>query len=195
MVIVFGGLMPIKKGHKFGGVHTLNDLKERCIVDEFTDCWHFHDAGGNPVTNKTNMSIHYAPTNSKISAVRRAYMLANPDVNIPKNKGIFKVCNCFDCVNPDHLRMWDRKQYGVHQKKTGSQRTIAKINSARKAAKQKQTISDDVKRIIATSSESSRVLSDKYGVSQSHVRSIKRRWLVQQSPFAQLFNFTQKKAA
>lgn len=186
--------MPIKKGQRLGGVYSLDDLKTRIEIDEFTDCWHFLNTRGQRFTGpKTH--IWYGPTQKAMSAVSGAWLIANPGKSIPEGQIAYRTCSCFDCVNPAHIRIGDRKQFGKNLKANGSQRTIAKINTAINNARKRAKVTEEMKLAIVQSSKTNKELGEEFGLNPRYVWAIRTRWAAKNSPFAQLYNFAMKAAA
>lgn len=187
-------LMPIKKGQRLGGVYSLDDLKTRIEIDEFTDCWHLLKANGQRFTGP-RATIWYAPKRRTMLSVYVTWLLANPGKSIPKGKIAYRTCSCFDCVNPDHIRIGTRADLGAAVRKNGSQRTIAKINCAITNSRKHAKISEETKTVIAKSDKTVKQLSEEYGISTRYIRTIQSKWNAKNSPFAQLYNFAMKAAA
>jgi hypothetical protein len=186
--------MPIKKGYNAGGIRTLQELEDRCEIDDFTGCWHFLDFRGKRFTGK-KVHIWDAFNQTAVSVVSYAWRLANPGKEIPSGMVAYRTCSCFDCANPEHIRIGNKAENGAAIRANGSGRTIVKINTAIKNGRKRSKLSQADRDAICTNGKSNKENAKKYGISLSYACAIRASVATKSSPFAQLFNFTQKKAA
>ena len=171
--------MSHKHGAYLGGIRTLEDLRQRCRIDEETGCWrwamHCHADSGYPCVCYTLPGEKSQRRNNGRRAALELErgarlgkgMLASPRVR----------CKHVDCVNPAHALAVTYKQRGAMQKQSGVLRCdndplrLAKLIAERRRVA-KLTI--EQAREIRASSETLRVDAARYGVCQSAISAIRR---------------------
>jgi hypothetical protein len=164
------------EGAYLGGIRTVEDLRQRCRVDEDTGCWHWGLAmvQGHP-------KVHFVMDGVRTSTRgRRASLLLAGKV-ILKGHVVFPVrkCHADDCMNPDHARSGSRANHGQYLKASGRAKTPAKQAAARMVSKTfRATINEEKAQAIRESTKSTYELAREYGIAQSAIWSIKagRAW-------------------
>jgi hypothetical protein len=165
--------MPHQHGAYLGGIRTVEDLRKRCRVDAFSGCWHWGLAivQGSP-------SVHFkAPDSGEKRKMRgrKAALYLQRGHDLPAGHLAWAVvgCNSTDCVNPAHCRSGTKPQWGQAMASSGEWRGMpSKLLAARKAAKVRwanQTLTSEVRREIRESTESTRAIASRLGVSQFSV--------------------------
>lgn len=158
-------------GAYLGGIRTVEDLRQRCRVDEDTGCWHWglSMCQGHP-------RVHLGVEGKRFAARgRRAALIL---AGTPPKRGhvafATRECKSNDCVNPEHARSANRGNHGQYLRSTGlgnsPAKTAAAINSARTHLA-KLTMEDA--RAIRASTESTYALARQFGVAQSCIWSVK----------------------
>lgn len=167
--------MSHKHGTDLGGIRTLQDLKDRCIVDEVTECWHWTMSvfAGSP-----RIHMWTPDTGKRISARgRRAalYLQRGQDLP-PKNVAFARTC-CTNplCVNPDHARSGTKVQWGAYLSKSGRIKGLpSKCAASRRGwDKRGRTLTPEmVAQIRGRGDESTRSVAERLGISQYAVWSV-----------------------
>ena len=168
--------MSHKKGAHIGGIRTLDDLKQRCSVDEITGCWvwKLSTTEGFP-----NVHVPHPQTGDRMKVKgRRAALILKTGVMLPSGWFAIRKPSCESplCCNPEHSFAGDGKAYGQSLREQGifknSPKRIAANRKIVKATKCKLT--DQQAAEIRHDDRSSIVLAGVYGVSKTTINDIKR---------------------
>ena len=168
--------MPHAKGTYLGGIRTVADLRERCRIDETTGCWHWGLAvvHGKP---KVHFTAPDTGVRTSMHGQRAAVYLRD---RVAPAKGILvwrkDSCHSRDCVNPAHAVMGTPAEHGAYVRRTGMMRGLPQTIAAnRRIARTKLAkLTAEQAQDIRCSDEPNAALSERYGVAQSAVSSIKR---------------------
>jgi hypothetical protein len=163
-----------------GHITTIAELRERCVVDPVTRCWHWQGAQsrGQPRIYALDLSIM---DKRVMPGTRAAWQIAHGEPIAP-GRMIYRVCGCRDCVNPVHLRE-ARSLAEVGANIRGSGRLKGKFTEAKRASLEKAWASagfkkqpEEVVRAIrqAPAEVTGYALSKLHGVSESVVSRIRR---------------------
>lgn len=166
------------------GIRTIEDLRQRCWVDDITGCWHWKGA-----VTQDGHPVMWMPQLDKTTTAGVAICVLKTG-STPK-KGVFWRCICDTrgCANPDHRRPGSRSAQMLAAKITRSPLTRARMSIGKCGRRPRLT--DEQQAEIRDSSDSLRVLAERYGISQSTASRIRqgiRRQLLA-APGSSVFNF------
>lgn len=159
------------KGKKLGGIHSIEDLKARCDINEFTDCWHYKGAifQGVPVVN-----IWHGGKRRALRGRRAALLLAGVKIKEGHEAYAKECCRSDDCVNPDHSRsgsrLASRKALAKSGKLKGQPKTIA---ARKKTAEANRKLTPAQVEEIRKSGETHYKIAKRMGVHKFTVWSIR----------------------
>jgi hypothetical protein len=159
------------EGSYLGAVRCVQTLRERCVMDDETGCWHLRSPSGRPMPTDGYVHQLYLHGTGKISATRAAMILAGK----PAGKGqmVWRGCKSYDCVRPEHLRVGTRAQWGKHLQATGVFRTPeAQASRTRQKAHLRKLSAEQVQ-IVRSSELSAIKLAAELGVSKTTVNAIR----------------------
>lgn len=159
------------KGKDLGGIHSIEVLKERCDIDEFTDCWHYKGAKfqGAPVIN-----IWYGGKRRALRGRRAALLLAGVVIKKGHTAYARECCKSLDCVNPAHATSGTRKASGKALAESGRLKGNPKTILARKrTAESYRKLTDEQVEEIRNSQESNYKLAERMGLHKFTVWSIR----------------------
>lgn len=163
--------MPQKEGAYLGSVRDLGGLMERCFVSG--ECWHLRSPRGKPMPKERTHVLWVHQMGGKMSATRAAWFLKTGE-HAPKSRTVVRVCDSYDCVNPEHLRCWTKKQWGAWLAKTGRSKTPAKtIAAKRNAARRSRLTPDDIRTIVMA--KSAKAGAEAVGIAGSYAITIRKR--------------------
>lgn len=170
---------------------TLDDIKQRCHIDEDTGCWHWRGAIANgkfPRVYSQNLAKAGSPMEAQTGC--RAVWQLNTGKAIPKGHRVYKTCPCPDCLNPKHMACGPTAEWGRHMSKIGSNKTMAHRIGARKRGRAMSVLTDEVYAEIMESKETGVQLAKRLGVSEQTVskarKGRRRSFQPLGSPFAGL---------
>ena len=92
----------------------------------------------------------------------------------PKDQVIRPTCGNWRCVRPDHWLVIDRKRQAKEQARRGELQTTNRKVTARKNARKRGKLTMEIADQIRFSSEPTKALSDRHGVSKSTITAVKR---------------------
>ena len=173
----YGGFgMSHKKGTYCGGIRTLQDLKDRCVIDPITGCWNWSMSISQGLPN---VHIPHPVTGERIKTKgRRAALMLKTGQLLPS--GWFAIrkptCESPICCNPDHAFMGDGKAYGESVKALGtfknSPARIAANTKTVRSTRCKLTL--DQAALVRNDERPVNEIAEDYGVSKTTVYYIKR---------------------
>ncbi len=177
------------------GVETLDDLRQRCYVDEVSGCWHLRQANGRPMPIGDTREIWSRLHGTKVSVPRLAWLLAHPGKDLPSGHIAYRCCESYDCVAPAHIRAGTKRAWGRMLSATGRAATPAKIESCRAIAARNpnRKITDELKSWILDSSQSSYEIAAAIGCSKTIVHNVRK--VQAKRPAASVFEFAMRVAA
>lgn len=160
----------VKKGHCFGGIRTVDDIKLRCVEDEFTGCWNWKlsKSGG----KYPHTSIYVNGESRRVSGVQAALFVDGRPV--PKGMtGYHHLCSNNLCMNPAHMTIGTHQQKWAHIKASNSLKGDSRrkaVNTTVKRSTSKLTPYVDE---IRASDESSRAIAARLGCCAAAIRNIR----------------------
>lgn len=171
------------RGIRTDGLRTVQDLMDRCRVDDETGCWiwsYGRDPNGRPTT--------WLPEQGR--RVSLGVAIGFLKTGLAPEKGVVWHCICTttNCANPKHRRAGNRSSQMLAAKLTRSPLAKAYIAATKRRTSK---LSDESAAAIRASDEILKVLAERYGVSISMCSLIRRQ--VRRRPLAaagsSVFNF------
>lgn len=159
--------MPHTKGTHLHGVRTLEDLRQRSVIDE-DGCWHFRRAGGQPLRTDRPHVVWFHPARMAVSLTRLAWELAH-GYRAPENLKVVRTCDSFDCCNPAHLMPKTHARHGYDLARSGALKTPSKQRAARETGEKNRKVTPEAIAEMARSSATAAELAARYGV---HVATV-----------------------
>lgn len=170
------------------GIRSLQDLRDRCYVDDVTGCWHWRmskTVDGIP-------RVHLPTSGGKRSNMlgRRAAMFLSTGKLLPNNFRVWAapMCHAEDCCNPEHCISGTAKQWGVWARESGILKTPAKRAAAVQQARKNRHLTDEQAAEVFAAEGTGKEIAAKFGVSRqlvSDLRLGKRYRVVCNSVFGQ----------
>jgi hypothetical protein len=150
------------------GIHTLEDLRARCYVDEDTGCWHWR--GG----TSRKSDGHKVPAcwfdGASRQCVRVSILLSNR--RISKGWRCWAKCWNWDCCSPDHATMAGNSGFMAALLKAG------RLDGPKKAAvmlrirRETSKFTHEQVAEIRASGISAAELAERHGINRSHAYRI-----------------------
>lgn len=160
----------VKKGHHSGGIRTLEDLKSRCVEDDFTGCWDWKlslSQGKYP-----HASVYINGESRRMSGIKAALFVDGRDV--PKGMtGYHHLCSNNLCMNPAHMTIGTHQQKWAHIKASGSLKGSAKRKAVNTTVKRSASKLTPHVEAIRASDEPSHVLAARLGCCAAAIRNIR----------------------
>lgn len=150
-------------GSKSYGVRTIEDLKDRCTVDELTDCWVWRFG-----CSMDGIPSIWSPLRKTRTSVGGIFsdLLGDPG----KGKVWYASCGNKMCCNPSHRKRGTRstqmKAHGIKR----SPLVKAKITATKRA---QGKLSDEDVRDIVNGGMTLKQISEKYGICVSYACSVR----------------------
>jgi hypothetical protein len=182
--------MTHKVGTDLGGIRNVERLRERCVVDPETGCWHWKlakTALGRPAVNL----IHpVTGRRRKLPGTRAAWILANGR-DVPEGRIVRLRCRSMDCCNPEHVKCTTRKEWGQHMAKIGANKPdpVRHLTLVRRGL-QFAKLNMEIAREIRASPLPAREEALRRGVCQSTITAVRRneRWKERAPVIASVFD-------
>lgn len=163
----------IKAGQHLGAVRMLDDLRGRCVIDEECGCWHFRGARGQVMRRDRTPQV-FVHLIGKIPVTRASWCLSGREMP-PSGRLVYRVCESYDCANPEHLRSGTRRQQGRHLASSGKAWTAAKAAANAVMARARRIVTPELAEWIAESPQGAREVAHAVGVHHNHVNVIRRK--------------------
>jgi hypothetical protein len=168
--------MVCKTGDYLGGVRDLEDLRKRCRIDEYTNCW-LWSMGCDKEDGIPRVWVTMGDGKRRVMRGRKAAIYLSTGRDLPPWHRAFPrlTCKSKTCVNPGHSRTGTLAEWGEYIAATGKGKSHAKTAANRKTSRTRLAkITLDQAREIRLSDESTYALAAKYGIAQSAIWNIKR---------------------
>lgn len=176
-------------GTRLDGVSTLEDLRQRCVVDEESGCWHLRTARGRPLPTDVR-HVLWVFGIGHVTATRAAWLLSRPGRTLPNGWICYRRCDSYDCVAPDHVIGGSRKAWGVHMAKSGKAVTSAKTAANRGGMRSTWKLTPELKRWLVESAQPGTDVAHALDISQGRANAIraKERALYASLPATSVFD-------
>lgn len=187
-------------GTRLDGIVTLDDLRQRCVVDDLEDggCWHLRTARGRPlpVGQRSTLWMHGI---GHVTSTRAAWLLSHPGQTLRNGWVAFRRCSSYDCVAPLHISAATKQAWGKHMAATGKARTPAKTAAARaQVARLPQTkLTPELRQWLLESQQSGSAAAHALGITQGRANCIRAAYRAAQAarPAASVFELAMRAAA
>jgi hypothetical protein len=166
--------MSIKKGTDLGGINSLERLRERCVLDTATGCWHYRGAA-RTVAGQCECWIIMPDGQRRRFTGRRAALVLS-GVKIPAGQRAYQsvCCPSADCCAPAHSSVGTMRDATAAASLRGCYETpgrIARLNVFSQAAAK---LSEQDRIAIATSSRPQDEDVQRYGITRGYVNKLRR---------------------
>jgi len=147
---------------------TLEDLRQRCVVDGQDGCWLFKPTRAYvnaPVMNGVPRSMQ----------PRRAAWLLAGGRPLASGYRVFGLCGTPGCVNPEHLRALTPAEHGRRVTSAQTYKGNARrVLAVRAGGRQRASLTPEMIREIAASPETGLRLAARFGVSDTTISKARR---------------------
>ncbi len=149
----------------------LEDIKDRCTLDEDTGCWHWKGALSNGKWPRIRAPNHCKPGSPmQAQTGRRAVWHIKTGVAIPQDHRVYGTCTDPQCLNPEHMRCGPPRDWGKHAAKTGVYKNNVKRQIAsRRTGRSRALLTPALIFEIQNSTETGREISRRTGLSAQTV--------------------------
>lgn len=165
--------MPHELGTRLrGSITGVQDLRDRCVIDKHTGCWHLRSANGRPWVKgkRMNVWVHGA---AKTKPARRAMWAFSTGAEAPADRIVYLACKSHDCIQPSHLLCGTKADEAAANAARGAFRVPSKINAGRAAGMRRRKISAELRVWAVESRQSGVEVAHALGVTQSRVNCIR----------------------
>lgn len=118
------------------GVQSLDDMRERCVVDQETGCWSWSmysvPARGGYLPIVWVPAGVIGTAGAKATATRAAWLLSGRKIR-PGNI-VWRCCGNKLCINPEHLRSTSKSAHGKWISEQGHTRGVHRKTASRRAS-------------------------------------------------------------
>ena len=165
------------------GIQTIADLRDRCRINEETGCWHYGRASR---TNKGPPCVRLSALGHEMVSLGVAIGFLRTGARPAKGVNWRVICGTSQCANPEHRKPGTRSDQMLQAAYRPSALTLARIASTKRAA---SPLTQADIAAIRSSDETLAVLSERHGVSLSHICRIRlgQAWRQTAAPAASVF--------
>lgn len=171
-------------GKKYGGIRTVEDIRERCFVDEESGCWHWR--GGGKVSGSPSM---WLPDLGRSSTMSQALCITTKGRPLKENEYFRWKCKTPYCGNPEHNKC---VTLSTLRKEQAGKRVSAYRSKISKTMRDRSVITDEQIAELRESSDTAAELAKRYGISRSYVNKLRasvRRLPLDVAPNASVFHW------
>ena len=120
---------PDQRRKRADGVRSIDDLRDRCRIDDITGCWIWmlaisdNGKGGSSRTPRTSIPAGVLGNERKscsVSAPRAAWLLSGRPLRA--GCGVWRTCGNDECVAPNHLKAGTKAEEGAWMSASGRRR-------------------------------------------------------------------------
>lgn len=161
-----------RKGYDGGGVRTIEDLKNRCSVDELTGCWIWRLSVS---LGAPHVTVCLGDKKHSMRGRRAALVLVGQKIP-PGHQAVARsFCTHAMCVHPDHTRSASTKEAWKLKVASGSLKNLpSKVAAARAQGVKLRKLTDEMVSDIRHSEASVAELAKRHNVSGNAVRNVLR---------------------
>lgn len=166
------------------GIHTIEALKGRCRINYETGCWLWVGSShrGMPRIHTFNPYTGFA----EVTTGNRAAWLIAGGSN-PSGRVVYRTkCQDTMCVNPAHLTIGTKAEWGAHMAKTGMLAASPKLRAANTAnwRKRPQALDMETVREIRRSDETGVAIAQRLNIKPQTVSKIRRGEAYRETAYA-----------
>jgi len=164
------------KGTRLDGIATLDDLRQRCVIDEESECWHLRTARGR-VLPATTRHVIWVFGLGHTTATRAAWLLSHPGRELRSGWVCYRTCDSFDCVAPAHVKAGSRQTWGAHMARSGKAVTAAKTQANREGQRSTWKLTPEQKQWLLESPQTGIDVAHALGITQGRANAIRAKEL------------------
>lgn len=149
----------------------LEKIKDRCVIDAETGCWHWRGAMN---TDKAGAGVPVIWNGKRsVTGMRLVFELAKRPL-LP-GESPWRTCRCLDCLAPAHLRAGTKAAWGAWRKANGFAKIGPEALAANMLSKRRLAAEDGAEKAAAirSSTESGAELARRTGLSKTAVNRIR----------------------
>lgn len=158
--------MPVKEGQYLGRIRSVEELRQRCFVDESTGCWHYRG-------RCDSVFVQLADGTKVSRRLRRvAYIVANGFKNLSGKYKVYATANCHseDCANPAHARRGDQAAALRQAGERGAYSAPERVALLLKSSQSRKKRTPEMELAIANDTGRLRDIAERHGVSITLVK-------------------------
>lgn len=164
----------------------LQDIKDRCVIDEVTGCWNFKGA----ISSDGQPRVWCFDFNKgKMASLpgRRAVWYVLNQKPLPKKWRVFGTCSNPACMNPDHIKSGSAKEMGRVFSRNPNYHNIARKIASRKTGAARSVFTPETLQYALTSPETGIEVARKLGISRQAVSKARTGAIVCFTPLSSPF--------
>lgn len=165
--------MSHEHGAYLGSVRDIATLRERCVIDQDTECWHFRSARGKPMPRDRRHVVHLFG-GTVTTTTRAAWLLSRGKAPAP-GLVVYRACESYDCCNPSHLKCGTKLVAQRTAFAAGRFTTPARAAAVRKVSQSQRKLTDELVSWLLASDQTGADLAHALGVSDSRINAIRQR--------------------
>lgn len=172
-------------GTNIGGIVTIEDVRQRCVIDDHTGCWHCRQANGR-VQPRGVRQVIWVHGRGRVSLPRGIWEL-HRNRRMPRGWRAFRTCDSYDCANPEHIKGGNGEAFGKVLKAKGEFKADPKRrDNARKAAESRRVVTAELLAWLLESPQSGSAAAHGLGITQSRANCLRAQARARPSSVFQL---------
>lgn len=151
---------------RIDGIRSIEDIRQRCVVDEVTGCWLWSGTranGGSP-------SMWYPVAGKSVAGGVVLFHLENGTFP-PRGRVYHRTCESGECMNPEHRHLGTRS---TQMKAAKVERPLTVRAAIARARRVGSRLSEEDIVAIRESTDSLAVIGERYGIHLSYAGRIRR---------------------
>lgn len=159
------------EGTYLGGVRSIADVRERCVVGHDSDCWHLRTGHGKPLRRGSTHKL-WIHARGMVSAPKAVWELHHGRP-MNKDRRAVRTCESHDCANPQHIRALTHSEAQRVLVGAGSDMTPARRAQVARIARMRRRFTPEQVAEIRHSTVSAAALARKFGCAAEQVRDVR----------------------
>lgn len=160
-------------GTHLGGIRTLECVRQRCVIDADTGCWHLRLADGTPLP-RNKRHVLWLHDLGCVSAPRAVWTLSTGKP-VPAGKVVSRHCESYDCARPDHLRCWTKATAYDYLRRHGRTHSIRRTIANRVAGIKRSRLTPELRHWLLESGQSNVAVGHALGIAGSYIGALRKR--------------------
>ena len=159
-------------GTRLNSVHDVESLRARCFCDAHTGCWHFRKADGRRYEHGNHFVVWLY--GGKFTTPTRAMWAFHTGKPVPNKRLVYRRCDSFDCINPEHLRCGTKTE-AVRFAVSRNGVSATSIAGLKASTTRRTKITPELRAWALESSQTGMEVARCLGVTQSRVNVIRQQ--------------------
>lgn len=155
------------------GIRSLAGLKDRCVIDEHSECWIWSMSKSSTGAARASVMMPWNPKPRNMQGIRAAYEY-NQNKPLEAGLRVWSGCGNPACCNPRHATAGTVAEWGKFQAERGLWKgRPERVKANRQNGNKRKALTDEQVRIIRESNETGSKLAEVFGVTHQTISAVR----------------------